>query len=473
MSNTDPIITSVGFPGIEVDEAKISDKVAGEEQTDPQSNYMLAWAGSALYPYATFNQNPCPPGVLSTYRWMEHHPTLALAKGVITVPVVGAPFAVEAENDSVPDEWVKLIQKTFIPQLPELLYNAIDALSYRWQPFEVCWGFDEDGYHVPQKFKPLLQEITYPLVSKKLKQFVGLRNLNTDIFGPNAFVFAENPQYGTSLGKSRHENARQHAWWPWMTAQKRSDQLDRKATGIVFAVKGPTHQQFKQADGTYVTGQAASLNLANMLQQGISVYMPNRIVTAKSVDQMKELAKVSDFDVNYYDLGDTGSASEAVLNKMRYYDSCMFRAWKRPERSALEGQKGTLAEAEAHGDIGMGDSELLRTFIARAINRGPVDETLEENFGAKARGKVRLKPSPVTEGRFVVLKMMLDRLMQYPAAMTAMIQQTDMDSVFDVLGVPKRQSLVKMDNVDVTPPKPEPTDPNGKAAQKGQDNQTK
>lgn len=429
------------------------------EQTDSQDR--LGYYSGGTYGYGPLGlggysgYSRAPFGCMETYRWMDCNPTLTLGKGVTVTPCIGAPYSVEA-NQGVPDKWVTCVETAFLKNIMFLARDAFDCLSLQWQPFEVYWE-NEAGFIVP-RFKSLLQEMTAALVEKETFRVLGLKNDQIELTGPNWYTFAEHPKGGKLWSKSRHESCREDAWWPWMEANKFGGRLDKKATGIVFMVKGPQGGSLLDQNNISVTGQAASLNLANILQQGISAYSPNALLSIRELKQHPELAKVSAFDVQYFDLGDTAGANKALNEKQRYYDSLMFRAWKRPERSATEGQRGTLAEAEVHGDIGTDDSDLLRSLFAKSLNDGPVNNCLEQNFGPQARGKVYLKPAPIVPARFQVLRMLMEKIASVPALLTKVIEETDMDAVHDVLGVPKRNDLAQYNNLpDLTPKAPEAT----------------
>lgn len=420
-------------------------KPKDKEQTEAQRGMgLIDWLPGMTFGALLSGFPPAPLGTLDTYRWMSNHHTLALGEGVVSVQVMGPAFPIESDKDT-PDEWVNLIERTFLPNLVPLIQMMLQALSLRWQPFEVIWGIDKNGYHVPVRFKMLLQEKTFALHSRTTGQFVGLRNGDADLFGPNFFTFAERPFYDRPWSISRHEACRETAWWPWMETNDMGHRLDKKASGMVFLVKGPTGGDYKDGSGNRLTGAQASLNLANALQQGISAYCPNQILNAREIKQFEKLAKISMFEVQHFDLGDMGNAITSNLEKLRYYDSGMFRAWRRPERSALEGQRGTLAEAETHGDVGQGDSDILRRLVASALNSGPIDATLVENFGEKARGTVYLRPAPVSDARYQVLKLLIDRLSANPQYIGPVAANTDWDAVFDVLSIPKKNDIVNID----------------------------
>lgn len=48
------------------------------------------------------------------------------------------------------------------------------------------------------------------------------------------------------------------------------------------------------------------------------------------------------------DTGQSAAAVAGLVEERRYYDVLMFRGWLVPERTAQEGQHGTLAESETN-----------------------------------------------------------------------------------------------------------------------------
>ena len=68
-----------------------------------------------------------------------------------------------------------------------------------------------------------------------------------------------------------------------------------------------------------------------------------------------------------------------------------------PERSIQEGQHGTLAEAEAHGDVALAMCELADETIVDAVNEQLVEKILLVNYGDEAVGKVRICRVPLTD----------------------------------------------------------------------------
>lgn len=422
--------------------------------------------GSTPFGYGRgFSDAPCASPI--TWRWMERSwPTLALAYSIARALAMAAPYTVECD-DGTPDEAKELIENTFIPMMPDLVKGMFRSTSLRYSPFKVVWDSDEDGYQVPTCFEYMVPDITTPLILKNSNCVVGLRQNGADYMGPNAFYYANEQDKVPIYGHSRCENVRE-SWWQWMEGCQRGGQLDKKAAGVVFTVLGPdtgTNAIYAQADGTMKTGAQVSLDMANRLQQGISGFAPNQLYQLKNanVKDLVELSKASAWNITYHDLGNVGPANMALLSKLQYYDTMAFRGFYLPERTALEGSHGTKAEAGEHAEFGDISADQERQGMCKALNDGPVNNTLEFNFGKSMRGKVRIVPSPIKDGRLIVFRALVDGMLKAGLA-SQVAQATNMRSVYDQLGIPIRDDDFIDDPANWVGQQPSILGPDGKPA---------
>jgi hypothetical protein len=159
------------------------------------------------------------------------------------------------------------------------------------------------------------------------------------------------------------------------------------------------------------------------------------------------------------------------IDKLRYLDSCMMRGWLLPERTALEGQFGTKAEAGIHGDVGLTGSDLLHKDMVRCLNWHVVDRLLALNYGEDARGTVWIEPGPLVDEDMAFFRELFQQILTNPAFAAAIIKAMDVDSIIDRIDVPKRDDAI-IDLKDVqplpTPPQPgRPVPPQNGNAQPG------
>jgi hypothetical protein len=227
---------------------------------------------------------------------------------------------------------------------------------------------------------------------------MGVTNAGQELTGPNYLLFVNEPDAMPIYGWSLLENIREQ-WWQWLEARQRAGQLNNKAAGIVFVVKGPDGStMYTDAAGKEWPASTIARQTANGLQQGVSRYLPNKIGTlrAGTAKDLAALSDTSDFKVDYYDLGNVGPAQEAILKDLQYLDALGLRGLYIPERSAIEGTHGTKAEAGVHSEIVDDQCNLDRQCIAVAIQHA-VDWTVRLNYGESEVGKHVLSPNPVMD----------------------------------------------------------------------------
>jgi hypothetical protein len=387
-----------------------------------------------------------PPGDYPIYRLMDSHPTLSLVRGIIIGQVMSGAIGVEAQQGTPKsDEKVKLINASMLPHVKFLICENMRALSMKWQPWETIWGdVNLPGFsgpqQVPVEFKPLIPEFSTPLVDK-FGNFVGIRNISegfnqTDIWGSSAYVYGYGREAKRVIGRSRHENCRATAWWGWVLANEESMKLDAKASGRVFSVAGPPD------------AKEQSKVIAKSLTSGKSAFMSNWITAAHQRQQnvdakvLSDLAKVTGYYIQQWDLGNYAASQDAIINKLRYHDASMFRAWHRPERSGTEGQRGTLAEAQEHGGVAVTDSDYIHGDILTSINKGPVDTILVNKYGPEARGSAFLKPGPLTALNAETDMVFINAALTDPMIRVQVMEQIDLDAIISRRNIPKLKDVL-------------------------------
>ena len=104
----------------------------------------------------------------------------------------------------------------------------------------------------------------------------------------------------------------------------------------------------------------------------------------------------------------------------------------------MEGQHGTLAEAEAHADVIFTIQDIEHRRVTAELNRQAVDQVLTLNFGRSAAGKVRLKASPIVDEKKAFFKEIYSQLLASPAGQRE-LESLDAASLRKQLGLPQVQ----------------------------------
>lgn len=404
------------------------------------------------------------PGTYATYRVMRGHPTIALARAMLFASILAGQAGVEADKDA-PAAWSDLITDEILPLRAKYLSDSCFSIDYGNQPFEIIWGL-KNGYLVPVRFKPLLPDLTQAILDKGGTQ-IGIHNTNVDLYRFKYLMVTNDAEADNPYGRSRLENIRKD----WARSELLDDEAMRaakKIAGVLAIIRHPPGG-YRDVNGKLISYQANAAIALRALTTGMGITLETIGFDTADLRNNPDLAKLSMTDVDFYDAGSIAASLTGFTDRQQYYDGRMFRGMLKPERSGLEAKGGTKADAEAHGDVGMVDNEQVNMHLHDALNKGPVDDTLELNFGPKARGKVRIKPSPLRDINAAGDNLILQGIQKYPALFEMFLSQVDVDAIATRRNIPKSEDVIKMDGLSAemqspTNPGNKPADPNAQAA---------
>ncbi len=393
------------------------------------------------------------PGTYGVYRRMSAHPTLALAKSIVTAPILAGSWSFEARRpdgkrrrravigdgvqsdpiDQMLEDRCRFVQRQIEPMRAAFLVEALRALEFGWRPFEKVWDV-RDGSVILRRLKPLLPDFTFLQVDAN-GNFAGVAQMDVRLPVEKAFIYSYDGEAGNLYGRSRHENARQ-AWSCWQQVDDRTAQLATKVSAIIPLVHYPLGQSRDASGQLRDNGDLADVIL-NGLGSGRGVKLPNLFANSEDPRLSADLAGKSSWMVSFLEAANAAHNLTGLTERQRYYDALMFRAWLRPERVGLESQHGSRADASKHTETGLTDSELVHADICDQFNRGVVDELLTYNFGSGTVGSVYVSPSPLQEAKRALLQKLMQAVWGNAATLGQFLAQTDMDAVFDVLEIPR------------------------------------
>ena len=392
-----------------------------------------------------------PAGLFGTYRRMRSNPTIALARFVATAPVRSADWSFEVE-DGVPDERLEFVKTAIDPLRSRLVRDMLFALDYGFQAFEKVWTV-RDGRLVYERIKPLAPDSDATgsrteIMVDEHGQFAGIRQgkVMLDAKAQKVMLFTHDEEAGDLYGRSRHENVREKAWWPWDQTMERTGKYVTKVSGAIPIVRYP------EGDGKNVDGSAKSnFDLAKELLAALGklhgVAMP-KALAPWAEDLARGGFSIDDLSAWSIDfLESKGQHGGDLTDLMRYFDSLMMRGWLVPERAAIEGQQGTKAEAAVHGDIVLAGGELLLEDVQGVINRQVVDPLLVVNFGEQARGTVKMMPAPLIDEKAALIRRMVEKVLGEPGNLDLLLEVADLDSMLDQTAIPKLDETIDNEKV--------------------------
>lgn len=375
------------------------------------------------------------------YRRISAHPTVALAMSIVTSPIVGGTWNWAKRDEDVSDDVLEFCQGIMDPLRNDLVSRMLKALSLGWTPFEVCWE-NTAGETVIKKVKPLLQEITEPLVDEH-GNLIGIENNSPNLGkktldGPKYFVYTYDSSDGNPLGRSRHDNILKE-WTEAEYVRRKMAQYLSKIASVIVQLHYPEGTMFDESGAPRSAAYMAQ-RVLDAVSEGKSVMLPNLFASTVDVTAAAELAGKSSWVLSALEVGGTDYAP-GMQQVLEYYDALFFRGWLRPERVGLEGTHGTKAEAQAHTDTGTLDCELIDRDICHAINEGLLNNLLELNFGKAFRGAVYIEAAPIEDDNLAVFKDVLDTLLANQTTANPTAKKIDIDGILDALNVPVEDEM--------------------------------
>lgn len=342
-----------------------------------------------------------------THLEMLEHPTIALAYAITTKPIERSSWGWN-RKDGVPEDREKFIADLFDPMHSQITRDALKAVVMGWAPFELVWQGKKTN-QIVQLIKPLAWEKT-EIRCDPWGNFAGLENRAGDkpviLDTQTAWAFTYDPWCGNLYGRSRLRNILKWYARGEEVAGKFAQYL-RKMSGIIFQLHYPDGTS-KDAAGADRPNWWLAADLLEKVAQGQSVAMVNKFASMMTVDGEvpapaiieKALAAAGMSDWVFSFLDPKGpDLTAGFLDTLAYIDKLYFRGFLRPERTALEANRGGIGhgDAEQHSEVGMLDTESLAWDLTRSFNLNVVDQVLVANWGEDARGSVWAEPAPLID----------------------------------------------------------------------------
>jgi len=393
--------------------------------------------------YSIFDIPSAPAGYFSVYRKMRTNPTIALARTIAFAPIKSSNYAIRADDDV--DEGVKeFIEKQVDGFWPQLIENVLYSLDFGFQSFEKVWKisvFDGSLRYVYQKIKPLTPDNIMINVDQKYGTFRGIKQNEVTLGPEKCFHYIYDGEPGNYYGRSRHENIREHAWFPWIEMSKQELRYASKVAGVLPLVKYPVGES-RDITGSEKSNFDIATAILDSLGRGKGIVMPQEIVSwaqdlaRQGIDPEQFAAWKISF------LEPKGTHGRSFIDMMRHRESLMLRGWIIPERAATEGQYGTKAEASTHGDLVLTMSDLVLQDILRNINWYLINPLLIYNFGINMENKVWMEKAGLDHSVLAFFRDLISKVLSAPSNIDLFQQWLDVDAMVEMAGLPKSKEVL-------------------------------
>lgn len=372
---------------------------------------------------------------IDLYRRMRGCPTIALARMAASTPVKATPWTVD--HDAGADAgMIDAAQEIIDLHRKAIVRHAATAMDYGYAAFEIVWDV-VDGSIVPVEFVPQLPEQSVALVEGKgSRELAGAEFDKRRVPRAKTLWITHDSEACGFYGRSRGENVR-GVYAAWNDTLSRLGRYTSKTAGVVPMVEYPEGKSHDRSGAEVDNFQIAEKVLA-ALGAGKGVSMPNSLVAwaDEAIRRGVDITKLKAWTISFLESA-SGHGAEYV-GAMRYFDSLLMRGWLVPERAATEGQSGTKAEAETHGDLAIATGEEFAGDIVDAVNELVIRPMLRMNLGPEAERSVILVASPVDRAAKAWLRQLMLTVFGSPANLGLLVDMVALDAAMDATGVPRR-----------------------------------
>lgn len=373
------------------------------------------------------------PATFGTYREMRKVPTIALARAVAQAPIRTAEVGYEGAAEDTPKERIDFIGMEMRRIWPKLVGDMTFGIDYGFSPFENVFAV-KNGLIGFDRVKSLVVDKTTIVIDRETGQFAGFRQGRVELSRAKSFLYTHDKEADNYYGRSRFENIRETAYTTWKELSKRHQQFAKKIASIIPVLHYPEGESEDENGSVESNFELAKKAIFKMMQ-GDGIVIPNEFARwAEDLGRTTNPEKLRAWIFDFLEV--KGNHLGPLVDSMRYQDSLMFRGILVPERTAIEGQLGTKAEAGAHGAIAIIIADLTLREMLAAVNEQLIDCLLLLNWGAEAMGSVRARTiglDPLTQAFFGRL---VEKLLSLPDLALQINNFTDFDAILREVGLP-------------------------------------
>lgn len=360
-------------------------------------------------------------------------PTIQLARAVRMGPIIESGWTVEkAKNKKPPKAAIGFIREQIEHHYPRSIQEILLAYDDGFSPFEKI--FDTEGrYVVIDRLKSLNPDMTEIRVDRRTGGFRGFRQGDVFLSAAECFNYAHEGFRQRYRGRPLLRNV-EFEYSAWKGVMVKTRMYATKAGGVIPIIQYPPGKSLDANGGEIENYKAARLVMEG-LAAGKPVYMPNHL-SQWAEEFAKKGAKPSELKAWMIEMLEAGSHGEDLVLILRHLESQMMRGYLVPERSATEGQSGTKAEAGVHTSVALASSEITFRDIIRHINDYIIDQLLTLNWGAEAKGTVKLVGEALSKEKREFFRKVLDKILTAPSNIDLLPDLIDMEKVMEVAGLP-------------------------------------
>lgn len=370
-------------------------------------------------------------------RTMRKDATIAFARWLSVAPVLSSEWNIEAAK-SAPDGARELIEEEIKVWKTRLVRSSFyGGMDFGWQPYEKIFKIREDGKVGIKNLKQLLQDYTYILINDSgdyngLRQDASALNIinDIDLRTEDTLTISFDVEGTDWYGHSSMEVV-EPVYDGYIQVANGAERYDRKVAGSHWIVTYPDGET--EYNGVLTANYVIATKILNALQSSGSVAIP------RDISAMVQLNVSGNAMENGWTIelkSDTSSAASNFDVRLRYYDTLKVRAFGMPERSVLEGQFGTKAEAESHSDASILNMEMRHQLLCDQYNLHLVNHLLRLNYGARAENSVWISPTAIVDKQRKALTDIYMKVLANPTGFAEAFKNMDIKGIEKQLQIP-------------------------------------
>ena len=418
------------------------------EKTGPQVIVKRRYEGSGKY-------GPIDPRKI---RDMRRDSVISLIRTMLFAGVLSGEWSVETtepDDNNMLDQVVLDEIKNFVKDQMEnvrlhLLRTAVNGcFDFGWQGYEKVFELDTERLlFTLKKLKPLLQDLTTIVSDEADGSFNGFKNGEVKLMLEECLLLNFDVEGTMWEGQSQIELAEEY-FDEKKISRMSATRYDKKMSGSQWVVKYPVGTTPIPGTDESKPNHLIADDILDAIEGSGMIAIPQ----ARSPLTTAENKGQNAWEI---ELIDASGAVVQFTERFNYHDKCIARVLGWPERSILEGQFGTKAEAEAHGDFVVTMIEYRHDGLVEQINWHLVNQLIRVNWGEQYENAAWLKAAKLNDNAKTFLRDLYWKILENPDGFMIEFDHLDIDSIAQSLGVPRREDTT---NVGNELPQNLPTDP--------------
>ena len=225
----------------------------------------------------------------------------------------------------------------------------------------------------------------------------------------------------------------QETYEAYKASSNAAKRYDNKLAGSHWIIYYPTGNTEYGNRGEIDNAEIAA-DILNKLEASGCVSIPLRV--RNTMDELN--SEEGSFGGWKIELMQGGSQAGDFVSRLSYLDTQFVRGMGITERSITEGNYGTKAEAQEHGNASLIVMQLRHEYVTNHINWYVVEPLLRNNWGPDSIGDVEVVANPLSDEKTVIYNQIFSSLLSNEATVTEVLDYVDMPELFDHLKVPIR-----------------------------------